>query len=218
MFLGLADNLWSAKVVRWVGLKPLVPKISRLRYFPDGSFTTRVPLKSIIKTRVLVLAYACFNARRLRRSSPNSASRANIESGELSPIVSIFELWSVASFKSRNTLRVHSPLGHVETKSISRTRRASRSLTDMDNALSIEVTHIWTSYGLTRNAPLRTELTAENSDAITTPGSAGSLWVKTYSNGRRFNPSLTGVCIITCDDVQMASRWSMGKTLPTRSS
>mmetsp|Transcript_5509 Transcript_5509/g.9848 ORF Transcript_5509/g.9848 Transcript_5509/m.9848 type:complete len:213 (-) Transcript_5509:1828-2466(-) len=147
VFFGSEHNLRSANVVVCEGLNPDVPNISRLRYFPAGSFTTSVPLKSMMMTRdVLAVAYACSNAGRSRRSSPNSASRARIESGELSPTASILVVLSrVASFKSRRTFRVHSPEGHVETKSISRSRRAPLSLNDMDNDWSMEVTHIWIS-------------------------------------------------------------------------
>mmetsp|Transcript_34347 Transcript_34347/g.83070 ORF Transcript_34347/g.83070 Transcript_34347/m.83070 type:complete len:212 (-) Transcript_34347:833-1468(-) len=146
VFRGSAHSLRSASAVTCDGRKPLVPSISRLRYFPAGSLTTSVPLKSMITTRVRVAAYAPSSAVRSSRSNPSSASRASIESGELSPTASMNDDLcpppSVASFRSLRTLRVHSPEGLVDTKSMSRPRRASRSLNDMESAQSMDVTHI----------------------------------------------------------------------------
>mmetsp|Transcript_48052 Transcript_48052/g.102203 ORF Transcript_48052/g.102203 Transcript_48052/m.102203 type:complete len:235 (-) Transcript_48052:1218-1922(-) len=148
VFLGSTQSLARENIVACEGLNPDVPSISLLRYFPAGSFTTRVPLKSMMITRCefLVAAYAHSNAGRSSRSSPSSASLASAASGDCSPTASRFltepSSERVASFRSRRTLRVHSPEGQVETKSMSRPRRASLSLPDMDSAQSMDVTHI----------------------------------------------------------------------------
>mmetsp|Transcript_18096 Transcript_18096/g.32814 ORF Transcript_18096/g.32814 Transcript_18096/m.32814 type:complete len:233 (-) Transcript_18096:2489-3187(-) len=232
MFRLSSDKAFNAFRTSPGGLFPLVPNISLFRYFPGGSLITIVPLKSRIMTRRDVTLYAlntesesrCVNATSCSLARNDavvsiSSSRCGLPWGENMALeISWSEAPNVESRKSRNTFLVQVELGHVDTKSRSRVRRPSFSCTSIVRALSMQMAEALMSKGFNRRAPFKILQTAENSDAITTPGISGACLAQMYSSGDKLSPSRSVELMNTSEARHRAKRLSMGKEDPLISS